>query len=35
MECLKCPNFWSNDINEEMCAKCGICGKKKEEKKNG
>lgn len=30
MNCLKCPNFWNNDINEEVCSKCG-CEEPKEE----
>lgn len=23
MNCLKCPNYWSSNINEAACEKCG------------
>lgn len=23
MNCLKCPNYWKNDIDETACDKCG------------
>ena len=23
MNCLKCPNYWKSQINEDKCAQCG------------
>lgn len=24
MDCLKCPNFWKTDIDENQCDFCGV-----------
>lgn len=23
MNCLECPNYWRNDVDESLCDKCG------------
>ena len=37
MDCLKCSNFWKNDIDETKCNQCGCetTPKESEEKENG
>ena len=37
MNCLKCPNYWQTDIDENKCDQCGCetTPKESEEKENG
>lgn len=40
MNCLKCPNFWKTDIDEDKCDKCDCSAepseaKEEEGKKDG
>ena len=34
MNCLKCENFWTIDIDESKCEKCHLC-KREESEENG
>lgn len=34
MNCLKCGNYWQNEVDELMCIYCPYANKDKEKKKD-